>query len=105
MTPGNKDVLSSPEFIPQAPTAGFQTLWVQRQLMNFKQLNNLLQRITGFRLEYYGKYTKTKTWAELGSPSLNYGNMLIAKAYLDADCGNIKPGCGNMLIAKAYGLK
>jgi hypothetical protein len=54
MTPGNKDVLSSSEFTPQAPTAGFQTLWVQRQLMNLKKLNNLLQKITGFRLEYHG---------------------------------------------------
>ena len=26
MTPGNKDVLSSPEFIPQEPTASFQPL-------------------------------------------------------------------------------
>ena len=67
-----------------------------------KQLNILLQRITGFRLKYYGKYTKTKTWAELGCHGFNWGNSLIAKAYLDPDCGNIEPGCGNMLIAKAY---
>ena len=71
--------------------------------MNFKQLNILLQRITGFRLKYYGKYTKTKTWAELGSPSIESGcgNMLLGKSYFDPDCGKVEPGCGNMVIAKA----
>ena len=71
--------------------------------MNLKQLNILLQRITGFRLKYYGKYTKPKTWAELGSPSIEHGpgTMLIAKACFDAlDGEKIEPGCGNMLIGK-----
>ena len=51
--------------------------------MNLKQLNNLLQRITGFRLEYHGKYTKEKTCAELGyHGTAGCGNILIARAYL-----------------------
>ena len=80
MTPGNKDVIRPPDPIPQAPTAGFQTLRVQRPL---KQLNNLLQRLTGFRLEYHGKYTKEKTCAELGyHGTAGCGNILIARAYL-----------------------
>ena len=80
MTPGNKDVLSSPEFIPQAPTAGFQTLWVQRQLMNLKKLNNLLQRITGFRLEYHGEYTKQDTCPDRPYSRPRDGNQLIGRA-------------------------
>lgn len=51
--------------------------------MNLKQLNNLLQRITGFRLEYHGKYTKEKTCAELGyHGTAGCGNTLIARDYL-----------------------
>jgi hypothetical protein len=34
MTPGNKDLIRPAQFISQAPTAGFQTLWVQRQRVN-----------------------------------------------------------------------
>ena len=60
-----------------------------------KQLNNLIQRLTGSK--------RKPTMAELGYHGTGgCGNMLIAKAYFDADCGKIEPGCGNMLIAKAY---
>lgn len=47
------------------------------------QLNNLLQRLTGFKLEYHGKYVKRKTMADHGYYGTGgVGNHLIARAYL-----------------------
>ena len=41
MTPNNKITPSQPT--PQAPTAGFQTLWVQRQLKKLKERTEALR--------------------------------------------------------------
>ena len=47
------------------------------------QLNNLLQRLTGFKLEYHGKYVKRKTMADHGYYGTGgLGNVLIGRAYL-----------------------
>ena len=42
MTSNNRDFVS-PQPIPQAPTAGFQTLWVQRQLKKLKERTEALK--------------------------------------------------------------
>ena len=43
MTPNNKDLTTRSEPIPQAPTAGFQTLWVQRQLKKLRERTEALK--------------------------------------------------------------
>jgi len=43
MTPNNKDLLAPSQPTPQAPTAGFQTLWVQRQLKKLKERTEALK--------------------------------------------------------------
>ena len=43
MTPNNKDLVTRSEPTPQAPTAGFQTLWVQRQLKKLKERTEALK--------------------------------------------------------------
>ncbi len=62
------------------------------------QLNNLLQRLTGFK--------RKKTMAELGYHGTGgFGNTLIARAYLPTadELGyHGTAGCGNTLIARAY---
>ena len=59
------------------------------------QLNNLIHRLTGSK--------RKPTMAELCYHGTDgCGNMLIAKAYFDADCGKIEPGCGSALIGRAY---
>ena len=55
------------------------------------QLNILLQKLTGFKLEYHSKYVKRQIYFEVP------GNVLIAKAYTSATdpCQD-----GNYLIGK-----
>jgi len=43
MTPNNKDLITPSQPTPQAPTAGFQTLWVQRQLKKLKERTEALK--------------------------------------------------------------
>jgi hypothetical protein len=43
MAPNNKDLVTRSEPTPQAPTAGFQTLWVQRQLKELKARTEALK--------------------------------------------------------------
>lgn len=50
-----------------------------------KQLNILLQKLTGFKLEYHGKYVKQNTCADLGyHGTAGVGTHLLAKAYTRA---------------------
>ena len=43
MTTDNKDLVTRSEPTPQAPRAGFQTLWVQRQLKKLKERTEALK--------------------------------------------------------------
>ena len=56
------------------------------------QLNILLQKLTGFKLEYHGKHAKRKTCVGDGT-----GNVLLGKAYT---CATDPCKDGSYLIGK-----